>query len=83
MSYYDRNTTKAAKKDIVKKIFDNAMRLHYHGEEINHEAIVHGIGMMFEDKLYWNDPNSLIHIIGNNVISIVETKEDTMNQIGK
>ena len=83
MSFYDRNTTNAEKKDKVKTIFDIAMENYYHWQEVNQEAIVLGMGMMLEDKLYWDDTGSIIHIIGNNVISIVETKEDTMNQIGK
>ncbi len=75
MLYEDRSATKAIKNEIVKKIFDLAMALHYNGEEINHEAIILGIGMMFEDHLDWDDTNSLIHIIGNSVTSIVENEE--------
>ncbi len=72
-NYYSPKNTKESQKKIVQKLFDIAMRDYSQWQEVHHETIMYGIGMIFKDTLDWANSESVVHIVGEDVANLLDT----------
>ncbi len=73
-NFHNKNTSPSQKKSIVDNLFRRTMSQYYHGADVDHEAIMLGFGMIFQDELDWENADSIVHIIGNAVDTVLSER---------
>lgn len=74
-NYQNPRNHQEQRNEIAKNLFHIAMSDYYNGEEVTHEAIMLGLGMIFEDDLDWGNTESIVHLIGERVEEVFEEKK--------
>ncbi|MBP9779633.1 hypothetical protein KBD33_03380 [Candidatus Gracilibacteria bacterium] len=69
--------------DIKKKLYEFAIRNYAEGKEANIEAIMFGVGMMFDDSLDWDATESVVHLTHGRAIDILNAQSEGGAEVTK